>query len=379
MICSLSQRNDTQIIALKELLKSSDGACIEQFIAKANLMEALLNDQKGPLNSHVYLQWNKKWEYILLHSIVDAIKTMNMPSVETKTYKQISLTPVKKVKNNGKELSPSELLFLLKELLIFCFNAALIDDRVHFTVFNMRSSDLENVILTGVELDFIGNDGRFAIVRNRSTAGSDDEAQFIVDLSSERMRNTTVVVRTALRNLDSREWKIIGFNAYLLGIPSVYVWSEKRKAIANIYDVMSILPNRQPRFSMEEISTEPKLFSHFHGITACVDKDERIIVEHEENGSRIEVVKSQHQLSQIDWIDVDVEEKYEVCVMLVDLKDRVVMKCRANLTDDVSLSWEVVDVYKLDIPTTETISPIFVDKLTIGILVKDALYCGVSK
>ena len=380
LICSLSQRNDTQIIALRELLKSSDGACIEQFIDKAKLVEASLNEQKEHLNSHIYLQWNRRWDNIFLHSIRDAVKTMNVPSAETKTYKQISMTPGFKIESNGKELvAPSELFLQRKELWYFYCNVALIDDRVHYTVFNACRKDFVNVIVTGVGVEFIGNDGRFAIVRSRSTDSSKDEAQFIVDLSRKRIRKTTAKVNTALLNLDSREWRIVGFDNSFFQRPFFYVWSEKRKAIANIHDVKFIRANCQPRFLMEDVYSEPKLISHYGDIIVSVDKDERIIVEHRENGSRIEVVQSQHQLSLIDSIDVDVEEKNIVRMNLVDLKDRVVMRCKANLTDDVSLSWEVMDVFKLDIPTTETLTHVFAHKQAIGILVNDTLYNGVSK
>ena len=68
-VCSLSKSNDKQIIELRELLKSSDGACIEQFPDKAKLMEASLDEQREHLNSHVYLQWQRNWENVLLHSI----------------------------------------------------------------------------------------------------------------------------------------------------------------------------------------------------------------------------------------------------------------------------------------------------------------------
>ena len=107
-------------------------------------------------------------------------------------------------------------------------------DRVHFTVYHTNSCESENVGLTGIEVEFIGNDGRFAIVRNRSTDSSEDEAQFFVDLSRKTMIETTAERNRALLNLDSREWKIVGFNASILGVPDVYVWNEKRKTVARI-------------------------------------------------------------------------------------------------------------------------------------------------
>ena len=322
-------------------------------------MEASLNEQREPLKSHVYLQWNRSWENIILHSIRDAVKTIKVPSAETKTYKQMSLTPgenFNNFNNKCKELSPSELhLELAKSIGTCCFNVALNGDRVHSTVYHPFSRELENVVVTGIEVEFIGNDGRFAIVRNRSTDSSEDEVQFIVDLSRKTMIVTTAEINRALLNLDLREWKIIGFNASILGVPDVYVWNEKRKAIT-IHDItFSSCNSQQKLVLMREVYTEPKLFFNFSYITVCVDKDERLIVEHKEYGTRIEVVKSQHQLSQIDMITVRREEgNNNLLYRLADLKDRVVMECRANLTDDVSLSWEVLEVFKLDIPTTQT-------------------------
>ena len=105
LICSLSHRNDTQVIKLRELLKSSDGACIQQFIDRAKLMEASLNEQKEPLKSYVYLQWNRSWDNIILLSIKDAVKTMKLPSEEMKTYKQMSLTSEKNFRDICIELS----------------------------------------------------------------------------------------------------------------------------------------------------------------------------------------------------------------------------------------------------------------------------------
>ena len=107
----LSKMNDTQVVELRNLLKGSDGACIERFLDKAQLIEASLNEQKRSLNSHVCLQWNRSWENIIFHCLRDAVKTMKVPSTEAKAYKQISLTLAGKIKNNGKEISPSELLF----------------------------------------------------------------------------------------------------------------------------------------------------------------------------------------------------------------------------------------------------------------------------
>ena len=323
-------------------------------------MEASLNEQREPLKSHVYLQWNRSWENILLHSIRDAVKTIKVPSAETKTYKQMSSTPgenFNNFNNKCKELSPSELhLELAKSIGTCCINVALNGDRVHSTVYHPFSRKLENVVVTGIEVEFIGNDGRFAIVRNRSTNSSENEVQFFVDLSRKTMIVTTAEENRALLNLDLREWKIVGFYASILGIPGVYVWNEKRKAITTSHDITFSPHNSQQNlFLMREVYTEPKLFFNFSYTTVCVDKDERLIMEHKEYGTRIEVVKSQHQLSQIDLITYCPEEENKTLVYrLVDLKDRVVMECRANLTDDVSLSWEVLEVSKLDIPTTQT-------------------------
>ena len=174
-------------------------------------MEASLNEQKSPLKSHVYLQWNRKWENILLHSIKDAVKTLNVPSAETKMYKQISFTSLGQFNDNCKELTIPELYpHLGKTFFRFCSNVALLGDRIHFTVHNTASGDFENVMLAGVELNFIGNDGRFSIVRNRSSTCSKTEAQFMVDLSSKRMMIVTDQERRTSQNLDSCEWKITG-------------------------------------------------------------------------------------------------------------------------------------------------------------------------
>ena len=130
---------------------------------------------------------------------------------------------------------------------------------------------------------------------------------------------------------------------------------------------------------MEKVHTEPKLSldNKSYGLLGCVDKDERIIVEHKTNATRIEVFKSQHQLSQIDLIWKWQEGNDSIFyVMLVDKKNKIVMKGKTNLTDDVSLSWEVLDVFKLDIPPTETITDINFTNGNIQVFTENTAYEG---
>ena len=367
LIRNLSKTNDFQITELRGLLRSSDEACIELFPNISTVAEASLIEQEEVLKSHVYLQWKRDWESVILESLTNAMKLMNIPQVETKRYKQISFSPLKKFNDTGNEFSPSDLcLHLEKSLVKYCFDVVLSGTRIDFTVYN-SGDDASRGFLTGVEFEFLGDDGRLALLKQSGDTNSQSQTRILVDLLSKRMTHDA---GETLRELDSREWKIIGMNSQVYEHPIVHVWNEKQKAVA------TDLSHSQPPFLMEEVCSEPKLILDFGVAIACVDKDERVIIDHKKNGTRIDVVKSKHQLSQIDAIFMGLETNYsKVWVMLVDKKDRVVMKCRANLTDQVSLSWEVIDVFKLDIPAPETMTNVFINsyKLNVDVFVEDAV------
>ena len=156
------------------------------------------------------------------------------------------------------------------------------------------------IFLTDLDVEYISNDRRFAIVKKRSVTNSEDEGHFIVDFTRKKMIRSNDEGR-ALKNLVSRGWKLLKLSDDSLSDPYVIAWSENQKVLAMISRQQGNdkFNCSQPKILMEKVHTEPK-FSLDNGLLDCVDKDERIIVEHKTNATRIEVVKIQHRLSQID-------------------------------------------------------------------------------
>ena len=209
-VCSLSQKNDSQIIELRELLKSSEGACIEQFPDKAKLMETSVDEQREHLNSHVYLQWQRNWENVLLHSIREAVKTMDVPLAETKTYKKKSLTCVKKLIDTEEGLSLSDTFRACSVIQTWLVTSleAVSCDTIRLTVHWIIEKFFCSLFLTDLEVEYIGNDRRFAIVKKRSVTNSKDEGHFIVDFARKKMVRSNDEGR-ALKDLVSRGWKLL--------------------------------------------------------------------------------------------------------------------------------------------------------------------------
>ena len=342
LIRNLSKTNDFQITELRGLLRSSDEACIELFLDISTVAEASLIEQEEVLKSHVYLQWKRDWESVILESFTNAMKLMNVPQVETKRYKQISFSPLKKFNNTGREFSPSDLcLHLEKSLVKYCFDVVLSGTRIDFTVYN-SGDDVWKGFLTGVKVKFIGDDGRLALVQQRRVAKSQDQTQFLVDFSSKKMTKANDEGR-ALQICDLQGCKVIAAP----DSSAVYVWNEKEKAIAGVLN---------SAFLMENVYTEPQFTLQRASTITYIDKEGKIILEHKKNKTRIEVIKCRHHLAKIDAVDLIYENDSILRVLLLDMKDRVVMKCRANLKEANSLSWEILEVFKLDIPSLQPVS-----------------------
>ena len=330
MICSLSERNDNKITELKKLLPTSDGVCIEKFLGVMKEIDSSLSEQSDSLQTYVYLKWHQNWEKILLDSVRRAMRSMKTPSVKRGSYKQIKLSKSLSLDGSIKKIGKGEKLKFSNWKL---FNVSMKKERVDFTIHEPYNKSIQKYRINGVPTGV----NMIKMLQERVIAAA--------------VRNTLI---TELFNLTrvifGSEWKLINSHTFCSYVTPFFAWSEKEKLIARTYDYN--------KFSARiyDVHSEPKFLVHWYpSLYSYVDINDNITVVNTDKGTKIEVLKVHHQLSQIDRMQILCYDRdaAELMLVLFDNKEGVSMTSKATLSRQCSLNWEVVDVCKYDIPASE--------------------------
>ena len=202
---------------------------------------------------------------------------------------------------------------------------------VDFTVHDPYNNKVQKYYIGGVSI----GDNMIVILKER-----------VQCLAARNVLITELVSLT--REIFGSQWKPIIY----AGFPEfhMYAWSEKQKMIAGIqyYNYSGAL--------VYNVHSEPKFYvDHRPFFYSYVDMDDNITVGDKNKGTKIEVLKINHQLSQIDRMRVLSYNANTAVAMLLlfDIKERVSMTGKATLSSGTSLNWEVVEVCKYDIPSSE--------------------------
>ena len=162
---SVNAESGVSCVKLKELLQTSEGNLVKQFIDAEASLKTSTGDQQKELKMHIHMEWTEELLVLVHNSINQALKTVKIPKIARVQMKELEINETKKVPRTERKVTCGKIKIKsqARNKMLFgwytdeLFGANISHDKCSFSLLKEANGkpSVEVIVLTDVELKYV--------------------------------------------------------------------------------------------------------------------------------------------------------------------------------------------------------------------------------